>query len=130
MGSPLTIVVVARRDQTFGEFVVSVAHAASEAGYVRRRHEESSVGSRLELNNVDAIVKGARNEQKLLKLKAALEQADIPHVAVREEEFDKRGNRYRLAGQVTAIGIMPAGRERVAVLVNDFHIVEVLDGPK
>ena len=134
MNAPLTHYVVIRRDLTFGEYSAQLAHAG-EAYAVRRDLEQHpaiffdtpQVPHKMALNETIAVVKGARNEGKLLKLEAALAAAKVPHVAIREERGPGGG---RLAGQLTCISLMPTEREKVEQLLRDFHNIQGLDGPK
>lgn len=61
------------------------------------------------------VVKSARSESKLRKLAEALIAADVPHVAIIETEG-------ALAGQMTAIGLVPGEREILSPYLNEFHL--------
>jgi hypothetical protein len=120
MNAPLTHYIVIRRDLTFGEYSAQLAHAGEAYTLL------SGGGARFALNETVAVVKGARNEKRLLKLEQAIRAAGFPHVAIREELGEKGG---RLAGQLTCISLMPCDRELVEPIVREFHTIEALDAP-
>jgi hypothetical protein len=131
LSGPLTHYIVIRRDLTFGEYSAQLGHAG-EAYLQRRIHEEDAASAGVDVdylgfNEATCIVKGSKNESRLLKLEAVLQMVKLPHVAVREESGPKGG---RLAGPLTCISLMPMERERVEHLLRDFHNIEALDGPK
>lgn len=141
--------VVMRRDLTLGEFAAQLTHGGE--AYALRRDIEGARGSYIRREGVDvledprsadidlsddfeydkttAIVKGARNEAKLLKVEKLLIDAKVPHVAIREETGPKGG---RLAGQLTCVSVMPTedADGKVRALLSDFVFIEKLDGPK
>lgn len=67
-----------------------------------------------------AVVLGARNESRLLKLERALCEAGVPHVAVREPDSP-------YFGQIMAIGLVPASKDSVSQHLRDFHMLRELD---
>jgi hypothetical protein len=140
----LTHYVVIRRDLTLGEFAAQLAHAGEayalraqleEIRHVWKRnrdgndtlHEPRTARmdeTAFEFNETIAIVKGARNEAKLLKLEKRLLDSNVHHVAIREETGP--GGR-RLAGQLTCISLMPSSDPVLRELLNDFQEVRGLD---
>lgn len=118
--------VVIRRDLAFGEYSAQLAHAG-EAYYLRCLHDRPAQDrgdATLFFNQTTCIVKGARNEAKLLKLEKQLIAAVVPHVAIREEEGE-RGR--RIAGQLTCISLMPSNDPALRKLLNDFVEIKGLD---
>ena len=127
---PLTHYVVIRRDLTFGEYSAQLAHAGEAYQLLHDPMVRALVdvaGEERRYNETIAVVKGARNEGKLLKLEAALAAAKVPHVAIREERGPGGG---RIAGQLTCLSLMPTEREKVEQILREFHNIEGLDGPK
>lgn len=117
----LTHYIVIRRDLTFGEYSAQLAHAG-EAWLLRPLPGDRT--ERLPINEVTAIVKGIRNEGRLLKLEKQLIAAGVPHVAIREEEGEKGG---RIAGQLTVISFVPTARAQVEHFLDGIHTIEGLD---
>lgn len=78
----------------------------------------------LVFNETTCIVKGIRNEGRLLKLEQELITAKVPHVAIREEMGEKGG---RLAGELTCISFMPADPAPLQRYLNGIHTIEKLD---
>jgi hypothetical protein len=62
-----------------------------------------------------AVVLGARNEGRLLRLERRLTDHAVRFVAIRETDGE-------YAGQLLAIGLLPNDRSRVASHVNEFHM--------
>lgn len=126
MSPPLTHYVVIRRDLTFGEYSAQLAHAGE--AYVLVVTPKISGHDHpppFEFNQTIAIVKGIRNEGRLLKLEAALIAEGVPHVAIREETGEKGG---RIAGQLTCISILPQERsEKLDRLLTGIHTIQGLD---
>ena len=92
---------------------------------VESRDATSQVAPRANISQTVAVVLGARNEYRLAKLSAVLEQNGIDHVAIRETEGP-------LAGQLTAIGLVPVDEERrefVRMFLHEFHLLRALDDP-
>jgi len=141
MFEPLTHYIVVRRDLPLGEVLAQLAHAAGESFFLLGTKSESgrSVhdgrGMAFERTNdrilkglfrpheTIAIVLGARNEHRLRKLEQTLLAHQVPHVAVVETDG-------ALAGQLCAIGLLPASKGDVAHHVADFHMLRELDAPK
>lgn len=144
---PLTHYVVVRRDLSVGVLLAMVAHAAGESFYklanpqVSVAHTTMASGGyaapggglpasgsyTFTLPAIDpattiAVVLGARNEGRLLKLERVLEAAGVAHVAIRETDGEH-------AGQLMAIGLVPGEKEQLSPLVNEFHMLrEVTNG--
>jgi len=127
--------VIIRRDLTLGEYSAQLAHAG-EAYALRRDQEQQAIGQSpslgaerhpqiMQFNMTTCIVKGARNEAKLLKLEKQLIAVSVPHVAIREETGP--GGR-RLAGQLTCISLMPSSDPALRDLLNNFQEIKALDG--
>lgn len=74
-------------------------------------------------NQTYAIVLGARNEHRLLKLERALVAANVLHVAVREPDEPYNG-------ALMAIGLVPANAHELRPHLSDFHMLRELDTPK
>lgn len=127
--------IVIRRDLTFGEYSAQLGHAGE--AYALRRDVEQRVYAEwmctndnlpkpheVAFNETTVIVKGIRNEGRLLKLEAELKAAGVPHVAIREEEGEKGG---RIAGQLTVVSFMPAEPGPLQRHLNGIHTIECLD---
>lgn len=76
-------------------------------------------GSTFEPSHTVAIVLGARNEGRLVKLEAALLANGIAHAAIRETEGEH-------AGQLMAVGLIPGPKETLSAFVNSFHMLREL----
>lgn len=120
---PLTHYVVVRRDLQVGVLLAMVAHAAGESFYKLASHTWTtpwgSAPTIVQPDETIAVVLGARNEGRLVKLEAALMAAAITHAAIRETEGP-------CAGQLMAIGLMPGPKEALSPFVNDFHMLREL----
>lgn len=73
-------------------------------------------GATFDPSETYAIVLGARNESRLLKLERALREAGVPHVAVREPDSPYNG-------QLMAVGLVPAPAHELRRHVADFHML-------
>jgi hypothetical protein len=73
----------------------------------------------ISLSHTIAVVLGARNELRLLKLERTLLAAGIPHVAIREPDAPWHN-------QLMAIGLVPAPREAVSRYMKDFQTIRTL----
>lgn len=128
----LTHYIVVRRDLAFGPLLAMVAHAAGESFYALAC-PRSSVSERSDLTERSdvqlipgapsfnpaetvAVVMGAKNENRLIRLDLALAASDIPYVCIRETEGAH-------AGQLMAIGLAPIDKARVATYVKDFQML-------
>ena len=132
----LTHYIIIRRDLPFGAIVVNVAHAAGESFYQFAHHagvaqsqsdgraSVPEVGSSrlptgsIPIDRTTAVILGARNEAKLLRLEQALIEYGFPHLAIREPDapYD---------GALMAIGLEPTVRVVNGVLdlfLNQFQL--------
>lgn len=109
---PLTHYCIVRRDLPFGVICAQLTHAAGESFY---RLPQFSTGSQYSTHTI-AVVLGARNETKLLKLEDWLKEDDVPHVAIREPDAP-------WYNQLMAIGLVPAQRETVQKYVKYFQTI-------
>jgi hypothetical protein len=127
MSAPLTHFVVIRRDLTFGEYSAQLAHAGEAYQLLHDPMVRALVdvaGEERRYNETIAVVKGARNEGKLLKLEASLVAAKVPHVAIREDI-----NGRRLDGQLTVISFKPRDDSDgfLRKFLNDYQRISGLD---
>lgn len=108
--------VVVRRDLPLGVVLAQVAHAAGESFY------RLTTPDGFQADQTVAVVLGARNEHRLKRLRDALATAHVGHVVIVEVEGE-------YAGQIMAVGLVPADRGLVQPLLNDFHMLRELAPP-
>lgn len=136
MADRLTHYIVVRRDLPFGAIIVNVAHAAGESFYQFAQHaaiaQGQSAGSAMfpgvgssqlpsgsiPIDRTTAVILGARNEGRLMKLEQALIETNISHLAIREPDAP-------FNGALMAIGVEPVVRQVDSVLdvmLNEFQL--------
>lgn len=119
--------IIVRRDLPLGLVLANVAHAAGESFY---RLAQLASFELLDLEGFEpaetiAIVKGARNEGRLKKLRDALVAEDVPHSLITETDGE-------YAGQAMAIGVVPVSKGtsvKYRALLNDFQLLQELRTP-
>jgi hypothetical protein len=114
----LTQYVVVRRDLDPLRIAIDTGHAAGEAFYEFAKLSLAPEG--FNPNKTTLILRGARNENKLLKLEQQLIEKRVPHVAVREPMAPWNG-------QLMAIGLVPGYPEVMGAFVNDFQNLKLGD---
>lgn len=132
MSDPLTHYVVVRRDLPLGVMAAQLVHAAGESffklsfpgssvqsaaapqGQAEAAGSTPAPGATLDVSQTIAVVLGARNEAKLLKLERELVAAGVPHVAVREPDAPWNG-------QLMSIGAVPGNKEALRAHFREFH---------
>lgn len=110
--------VVVRRDLDPLRIAIDTGHAAGEAFY-----EFARLGLGVEGFNparTTLILRGARNEGKLLKLEKQLIEKGVPHIAIREPMAPWNG-------QLMAIGLVPGLPEVMGPHVNDYQNLKLGD---
>lgn len=120
MDCALTQFVVIRRDINDLRKMIDIGHACGEAFY-----KFSKLGLAPENFDVDKttlVLKGARNENKLLRLEKQLIENKVPHAAIREPMSPWNG-------QLMAIGLVPGDRDIMGAHVNEFQKL-VLGAPE
>jgi hypothetical protein len=114
----LTQFVVVRRDLPTIRKIIDVGHAAGEAFYIFAMLKLAPEG--FDPNRTTLLVKGARNEKKLLKLEKKLISKGVYHLAVREPMAPWNG-------QLMAIGLVPGDREIMGYHLSDFEMLKLTD---
>jgi hypothetical protein len=79
----------------------------------------SSPPPRANIPRPTAVILGARNEHRLLRLERLLLAHGVPHVAVREPDAP-------FCGQLVAIGIVPGPKHELLPFVADFNMLPSL----
>lgn len=122
--------IVVRRDLPIGVTYAQIAHAAGESFYQfgSGSSEKERAVSNCEAAGLSparsstfnpsmtiAVVLGARNESRLLKLEGELLAARVPHVAIREVDAP-------YAGQLMAIGLEPGTKHGLYPHIREYHM--------
>lgn len=112
----LTHYLIVRRDLPLGVMCAQLAHAAGESFFQLGLSAVPPVN----IERTTVVVLGARNEHRLKRLEAKLQQVHIPHAAIREPDAP-------WDGQLMAIGLVPGDREQLSPLFRDYQILSSLD---
>jgi hypothetical protein len=117
----LTQYIVVRRDLPLDDIMPQACHGAGKASFwsgyqVGLRSATSFKEQEVtpDWGHPTRILKGARNEKKLIALSLKLQKLQIPHVTVTEPEGE-------LKGQMTSLSLLPGDKETLAPLLNDFQ---------
>lgn len=118
--TPITHYIVVRRDLPFGLVLANIAHAAGESMFISgTRHEELPS---FNPHEALAIVLGARNEGRLLRLERSLIASRVEYIAIREHDAPYNG-------ALMAIGIVPGPRHLLSKHVREFHMFPHQEAP-